>query len=137
MANKKVKGILIDVLNNDCRIEEISYDTDDKNYLNAYYNMLQCDVFDITNRTIGEHRYDIYVDDEGLLKSGQKPSVLTFDDDNRIVEVLVGNAFVCSHNDEGDTISLTDEQIHEVQCYVQRVRLTRIEEPRIVLLAHL
>ena len=136
MAIRKVKGILIDVLNNECRVETISYNTNDKNYLNAYYNMLQCDVFDIVRRKIGEHIYDIYVDDEGLMKNNLKPSVLTFDGE-RIVEVIVGNAFVCSHNEDGDTISLTDEELMEVRCYVQRVRLTRIEESRIVLLAHL
>lgn len=134
MANKKVKGILIDVLNNECRIEEISYNTNDKNYLNAYYNVLKCDCFDIARRKIGEHYYDIYCDDEGLLKSGLKPSTLTFDGD-RIIEVLMGNVFVCSHNEDGDTISLTDAEIIEVLSYVQKVRLTRIEESRIVLLA--
>ena len=134
MANKKVKGILIDVLNNDCRVEEISYDPKDKNYLNAYYNVLKCDCFDIARRKIGEHYYDIYCDDEGQLKSGLKPSTLTFDGD-RIIEVLMGNVFVCSHNEDGDTISLTDAEIVEVLCCVQRLRLTRIEESRIVLLA--
>lgn len=133
---RTIRGVLIDTTNNECRVETISYNTNDKNYLNAYYNMLQCDVFDIVRRKIGEHIYDIYVDDEGLMKNNLKPSVLTFDGE-RIVEVIVGNAFVCSHNEDGDTISLTDEELMEVRCYVQRVRLTRIEESRIVLLAHL
>lgn len=104
---RTIRGVLIDTIKNDCRVEEISYEPKDKNYLNAYYNVLKCDCFDIARRKIGEHYYDIYCDDEGLLKSGLKPSTLTFDGD-RIIEVLMGNVFVCSHNEDGDTISLTD-----------------------------
>lgn len=133
---RTIRGVLIDTIANDCRVEEISYDPKDKNYLNAYYNVLKCDCFDIARRMIGEHYYDIYCDDEGLLKRGLKPSTLTFDRD-RIIEVLMGNVFVCSHNEDGDTISLTDAEIIEVLSYVQKVRLTRIEESRIVLLAHI
>ena len=133
---RTIRGVLIDTIANDCRVEEISYDPKDKNYLNAYYKVLKCDCFDIARRKIGEHYYDIYCDDEGLLNGCLKPSTLTFDGD-RVVEVLMGNVFVCSHNEDGDTISLTDAEIIEVLSYVQKVRLTRIEESRIFLLAHI
>ncbi len=83
--------------------------------LNSYedlYPVLDCDCFDIAVRRFGKNYYDIYTDDEGLLHF-KDPAIYVFDDDY-MVQVLVGNCFVCKHNDEGDTISLTDEEIAEV-----------------------
>ena len=103
---KKIKGVLV----SNGEIKE--YELEVNNYKD-YYKILDCDTFDIVTRKFGDEWLDIYCDDEGLLKSGNKPSILTFCDGN-LVEQIVGNAFITSHNDEGDTISLNDEQIKKV-----------------------
>ena len=41
------------------------------------------------------------------------------DSKGAIVEQIVGNVFIVSHDDEGETISLTDEQIKAVLSTVQ------------------
>ena len=57
-----VKGFLIDVENSNPYIAEID------GSIESYYQILKCDMFDIATRRIGENYYDIYCDDEGLLK---------------------------------------------------------------------
>ena len=79
--------------------------------IDAIYSILKCTLFDIATRKIGEHYYDIYCDDEGLLKD--KPMVSAMSPDNQ--PMLVGNLFIVKHNDEGDAVSLTDEEIKEIQ----------------------
>lgn len=34
--------------------------------LDDYYKYLNCDTFDIANRQVGNSRYDLFVDDEGV-----------------------------------------------------------------------
>lgn len=103
---KKIKGVLV----SNGEIKEYELEV---NSYKDYYKILDCDTFDIVTRKFGDEWLDIYCDDEGLLKSGNKPSILTFCDGN-VVEQIVGNAFITSHNDDGDAISLNDEQIKKV-----------------------
>ena len=56
---------------------------------------------------------DIFADDEGLLKNNPKTTLLVTDKKTRIkvLTSLVGNLIFVSHDDEGNTLGLTDEQI--------------------------
>lgn len=56
---------------------------------------------------------DILADDEGLLKASPQVTLMITDKRNRmkVLTTLVGNLIFVSHNDEGDTVSLTQEQI--------------------------
>ena len=103
---KKIKGVLV---SNDV-IKE--YELEYNNYKD-FYPLLNCDTFDVQSRKFNGEWLDIYCDDEGLFKANNKPSILTFSN-GELVEQIVGNAFIVAHNDEGDTISLTDEQIQKV-----------------------
>lgn len=65
----------------------------------------------IAERKIGDTYYDVWVDDEGLLK-----------DTNRIVglcmnarELLVGGIVILKCDSEGNTIGLNDKEIEEIQ----------------------
>ena len=92
------------------RAVNVSTDT-----LDEIYSILGCSCFDIVTRKFGKHYYDIFCDDEGWLHEG--PKVITaFSDD--FTEVLVGNIMVARHDDDGNTIALTDEQCEEVLQYV-------------------
>lgn len=103
---KKIKGVLVS--NGEVKEYELEY-----NSYKDYYKVLNCDTFDIQTRKFGDEWLDIYCDDEGLFKENNKPSVLTFAN-GELVEQIVGNVFIVSHDDEGETISLTDEQIKKV-----------------------
>lgn len=101
----KVRGFLIDVEKSNPYIAEVD------GSLESYYTILNCDTFDIASRKIGEHIYDIYCDDEGLLKD--HPLVSAISSDRH--PMLVGNLFITKTDEEGNTISLTDEEIDEVK----------------------
>lgn len=65
---------------------------------------------------------DIYADDEGLLKENPKVTMLILDDKKQNVEsVLVGNLVLVGHDREGNTISLTDEQIDYIRNHLKVV----------------
>ena len=101
----KVTGVLIDVKNRTIVVYTVNSGS-----LEEYYNILNCTTFDIASRRIGENVYDIYCDDEGLLQCNPIVSAVSSDRN----PMLVGNLFVTKTNDEGETISLTQEEISEV-----------------------
>lgn len=103
---KKIKGVLVS--NGIAKEYELEY-----NNYKDFYPLLNCDTFDVQSRKFNGEWLDIYCDDEGLFKANNKPSILTFSN-GELVEQIVGNAFIVAHNDEGDTISLTDEQVQKV-----------------------
>lgn len=75
--------------------------------LDDYYKHLGCDCFDIANRSIGGNRYDIFVDDIGLFKDD--PVIAAIDTNGK--PMLVGNLIIANHDLEGNTTSLTAEDI--------------------------
>ena len=107
----KLKGFLIDVQKSNPYIVEIEHN------LNSFYQILNCSAFDIARRKIGKTYYDIFCDDEGLLKD--KPIVSAVSSDMQ--PMLVGNLFITRSNDEGETISLTNEEINEVKRHLTAV----------------
>ena len=56
---------------------------------------------------------DIFADDEGLLKASPQVTLMITDKRNRmkVLTTLVGNIIFVSHDNEGSTLGLTDEQI--------------------------
>lgn len=89
----------------------VRYEFDYESY-ESFYPVLECDTFDIVTRKFGKNYYDVYVDDEGLLLN-KTPAIFTFDNDI-LVEMLVGNCIILSHDKDGNTISLTEEQVNEI-----------------------
>ena len=66
---------------------------------------------------------DIFADDEGLLKNNPKTTLLVTDKKTRIkvLTSLVGNLIFVSHDDEGNTLGLTDEQIAFIKAHLKPV----------------
>lgn len=110
---KKIKGVLVS--NGEAKEHELEY-----NSYKDFYPLLNCDTFDVQSRKFNGEWLDIYCDDEGLFKANNKPSILTFSN-GELVEQIVGNAFIVAHNDDGDTISLTDEQVQKVMATITTV----------------
>lgn len=68
-------------------------------------------------RKIGEEYYDFWLDDEGLLKEERNLTGACMN----AYEMLVGNLLIARHDEEGNTIGLTDEDIafiskHLIEC---------------------
>ena len=66
---------------------------------------------------------DIFADDEGLLKDNPKTTLIITDKKNRmkILTCLVGNLIFVSHDDEGSTLGLTDEQIAFIKAHLKQL----------------
>lgn len=102
--NKQITGVLAKRTELGLFLEKFTFEYESYKSL---YPIVDCDLFDIPTRYIKGKPFDIYLDDEGLLKG--KPVTAASDDG---LEVLVGNLFFCKHNDEGGIESLTDEDVN-------------------------
>lgn len=71
------------------------------------YPHLECEHFDITNRIIGGKVFDVICDDEGLLKDNPVVSMV----DMAFNPMLVGNLIFANHDADGNTTSLSQEDI--------------------------
>lgn len=83
--------------------------------LNDYYKHLKCDCFDIATRRIGNKYFDVFVDDCGLFKDNPIPSVLDREQLPDVIPMLVGNCIFANHDIEGNTTSLTDDDISVIK----------------------
>lgn len=101
----KITGVLIDVQKKTAVVHTMQ-----SGALEEYYDILNCTTFDIASRKIGKNYYDIYCDDEGLLKINPIVSAVSPDRS----PMLVGNLFVTKTDVEGETISLTEKELFEV-----------------------
>lgn len=108
MKNITINVVVLDTTENVIHAKSIERDLD------TYYKTINCDLIDIVERKIGNNYYDIICDDEGLFKEGNPTAIITTDNDDNMVEQIVGSVIICSHDDDGGTIGLTDKQIDEV-----------------------
>ena len=106
---------LLDVINNKAHEIQVGAGLDD------YYKHLGCDCFDIANRRLGDRRFDIFVDDEGLLKDNPTISAITADNE----PMLVGNLIFANHDGQGNTISLSDNDIETIKSHIREVQTFR------------
>ena len=83
------------------------------NELNDFYKHLECDCFDVANRQVGDSRYDCYVDDVGLF-TDKMVSAIAINPNGSIEPMLVGNIIFANHDMEGNTTSLSDEDIENI-----------------------
>lgn len=86
-----------------------------ENTLEAYYELLGCDCFDIASVWVGNKRYDVYCDDEGAFKEHPKPTVLDASGKIRIL----GKCFFTATDSAGETISLSKSQIKNLLNHVR------------------
>ena len=83
--------------------------------LDNYYKLLDCEIIDITTRSIGGVFFDIICDDEGLLKDDRIVSAV----DKKGRPALVGNLLISkADEEEGRQIGLTDEELFHVQLHI-------------------
>lgn len=110
MSTKKaLNGVLITVEPEKASVTPISIENDYR----AIQRAINVFVFDIVRANIGGQYFDVYCDDEGLLKSDPILSAATKDGYG-----LFGNLFICQHDGHGNSISLTPEEILHVTQHV-------------------
>lgn len=79
--------------------------------LDDFYEHLEAEPLDIARRKIGNKWFDIFVDDEGLLRHNPIISAVTRDG----LAMLAGNLIFANYDGYGETTSLTDEDIELIK----------------------
>ncbi len=106
---KQITGVFINV-----ETQKITKIVIDDN-LDTFQEMIRCDCVQGVNRKFSNNkRYDVYCDDWGANKRDRKPAILMLCD-NEIVETIYGNCLIFKHDKEGNTISIPDKEIKELQ----------------------
>ena len=118
MKNKKLKGVLIKT-DGTCKIVEI-VDT-----LDNLYNVCECSCIDIVSRRIGGKKYDIVLDDEGLLRDAPIMTAIRRDAN----EMLFGNLFIVKNDGKGNLKSLNEEEIASVRSLIKKDGVLLIDNP--------
>ena len=108
-----VKLLLLDVWKGQVRTIQIKEFED-------YYKYLNCNCFDIPTRRIGKKKraFDIFCDDEGALKYNIASAY-----NSKNQTMLVGNLIFSKTDDEGETISLTPEEIKYIKSYIKKIKI--------------
>lgn len=105
-----VTGVLVDVSSG---VPVVKDGTFDRNNFKSLYSLLNCTTFTIVSRKIGKKVFDIYLDDEGLLKEDSIPSAMSIDNQ----ELLVGNLLIIKHDDNGEVVSLDKDDMKFVKLF--------------------
>ena len=79
---------------------------DAENTLQEMYKIINCDLVTCTEIEVNGKFYDVWSDDEALLKDKPVPTLYINDD-----LVICGNVMFATSDDEGRTTGLTDEDI--------------------------
>jgi len=106
-----LKVLVMDAGKQELKVREI------ENKLDEYYKIIgnDCRCIDIPRRKVGGKYFDIIVDDEGLLKSNP---VCTGVGAKSLECMLFGTPIFTNSDDEGNTLSLSDEDISLIQSEV-------------------
>ena len=102
---KTITGVLLSVNPHNAKAEAkiVTY----RDCLEEMYRLIDC-----TTLKLGDQLIDAYVDDEGLMK--EPPIALTYIGGRE----LAGNILLIGHDDEGNSVSLTKEQIDIISSVV-------------------
>ena len=105
---KMLTAVVIDTQKNTIDVREVKDD------IHEFYEVLNCDIFDIARRKIGGKPYDILCDDMGRyvaepIVSAVNPFFLQ--------DYLVGNLMIVNHKGE-DLTSLTPTDIARIYAHI-------------------
>jgi len=109
MKNKNLTGYLVDVC------DELAGSITISNTLDALYDILNCDLIDITCLTLGKKEFCVIVDDEGLLKDAPKISAVS----KTGKPLLVGNLLIVSADGGEEFASLLPEDIPLIEQHIR------------------
>ena len=80
------------------------------------------------SEVFAKNEIDVIINDEGKLIEGMKPEIaIVKKGTDRILDIVMGNCIFASHNDEGDTISLNEEQIKIVEKELETIAYVTME----------
>ena len=85
------------------------------------------------SRKFRDSGIDTIINEEGKLIEGMKPEIAIADENNGVIlDIVYGNCIFASHNEEGDTIGLTEEQMQivteELETVIELTNKRTLEE---------
>lgn len=84
--------------------------------LDEYYRLIHCDCIDIVMREVHGHKYNIVLDDEGLLKPNRISATSVESDMFGNQERLAGSLLIFGVEEvEYDLRSLTDDEVEQIK----------------------
>ena len=118
---KKIRFGKVSMVDGIVKLEFKEVETDDT--LQLCYSEIGCECIDIpyVSRAYGEKGISIVLDDYGKLVDEEfqviTGLIIDFADEDRpeVIDYIVGNYLLMSHDEEGETISLTDEQVEYIK----------------------
>ena len=119
MKNKNLTGYLVDVC------DELAGSITISNTLDALYDILNCDLIDITYLTLGKKEFCVIVDDEGLLKEAPKISAVSASGR----PMLVGNLLIVSADGGEEFASLLPEDIPLIEQHIRFIATQQYPYP--------
>ncbi len=85
------------------------------------------------SKTFFEHGIDIIINEEGKLIDGMRAEIAVVNEkQGNILDIVYGNCIFASHDEEGNTIGLTEEQIeivnNELETVIELINRKTFEE---------
>lgn len=120
---KKIRFGKVSMVDGIVKLEFKEVETDDT--LQLCYSEIGCECIDIpyVSRAYGEKGISIVLDDNGKLVDEEFQVITglivdfadTDEDRPEVIDYIVGNYLLMSYDEEGETVSLTDEQVEYIK----------------------
>lgn len=96
--------------------------------LDDFYREIGCRCIDIARRSVGGKSFDVFVDDEGLLKSdaGKNVSAIAMEDGS-LMPQLVGTLVFANHDAAGNTTDLSLDDTLLISSKIRPVEIANQE----------
>lgn len=88
--------------------------------LHAMYKWLNCDVVDVASFMAEGREYDVWFDDEYMLKTGAKVPTFLLTVNPDYPTPIMGNILFAKSDDEGAMIGLDREDLHVLSRYMDK-----------------
>lgn len=85
------------------------------NRLQSMYKILNCDCVTCTEIDVDDHFYDVWSDDEALLKNNAIPTLYINDN-----TVIFGNLLFAKSDKNGKMLGLTESDMQRIRAYIHR-----------------
>lgn len=108
---KQITGVLLtpNLTDRSLKASTVTYKDD----IHEMYKLIGCECFDCVVLRLGDQFVDAYVDDVGLMK--EPPVAVTYIGGRQ----LAGNILLIGHDDEGNSKSLTTDQLEAIEAVLE------------------
>lgn len=114
-TDKMIPVMTLEIDHKSKKILQHVREIDSENILDEMYKIIGCDVVDLVEIKVEGKFYDVYCDDEFLLKDNPVPTLFI---DNETV--LCGNLIFTTRNDEGKAAKITNDDVKKLTNFLSK-----------------